>query len=68
METVIEAAQRITASLRPVVDDGINHFFGSYAVLEENALKLQTVSGYTLQELIDLFLAGYTLEPPKEEI
>ena len=32
---------------------------------EETASKLRQVSGYNMEKLIELFAAGYTLEPPK---
>lgn len=33
---------------------------------EELCSKLEVLSGHRLTELVDLFVAGYTLEPPKE--
>lgn len=33
--------------------------------LLEKEIELMKITGYTLEDLIDLFLRGYTLQPPK---
>ena len=32
--------------------------------LNELYLKIQMVSGYTVDQLLEMFMAGYTMEPP----
>ena len=44
----------------------------SKAIKEEidlaiQALKLQSISGYTTEQLIEMFLAGWEIKPPKED-
>ena len=34
--------------------------------LNEDAIKLEQLSGYSLDKLIEIFAAGWTLEPPKK--
>lgn len=34
--------------------------------IQERLYTLAVVSGYSLDELIDLFAKGYTLQPPRE--
>lgn len=34
--------------------------------LDENVAKLERLSGYSLDELIEMFADGWTLEPPKK--
>ena len=34
--------------------------------LDENMIKLERLSGYSLDKLIEMFAAGWTLEPPKK--
>ena len=35
--------------------------------LNEDAIKLEQLSGYSLDKLIEIFAAGWTLEPPKKK-
>ena len=39
--------------------------FAQSVKLLEKEIELMKITGYTLEDLIDLFLRGYTLEPPK---
>ena len=39
--------------------------WSGYRKLEEEMSKLEQVSGYSLGKLIELFAAGYTLQPPE---
>lgn len=35
--------------------------------LDEICTKLYAVTGYSVEQLLDLFLKGYTLSPPEQE-
>lgn len=35
--------------------------------LDELCTKLYAVTGYSVEQLLDLFLKGYTLSPPEQE-
>lgn len=41
-----------------------NDMIRPYIELEEAAMTLHKLTGFTLQELISLFARGYTLTPP----
>lgn len=38
--------------------------WAAYRKAEEEAARLRQVSGYSVEKLIELFAAGYTLQPP----
>lgn len=40
--------------------------WGRIAELDRLATEIQTLTGYSLEELKNLFAAGYTLEAPKQ--
>ena len=43
----------------------INNLVKSLIEKDELILKLYSISGYSVEQLCELFAAGYTLEPPK---
>lgn len=42
-----------------------SHIFNYVRKLDENITKLEQLTGFSLDELIEKFAAGWTLEPPK---
>lgn len=38
----------------------------NFQKLDENVAKLERLSGYSLDKLLEMFAAGWTLEPPKK--
>ena len=53
--------------LREIGDRAIGQIMQKEIDDMERELKLQSVSGFSSHQLIDLFLAGYTLTPPKSD-
>ena len=41
-----------------------NEFAARTLELDELYTKIQAITGFTVEQLLDMFLAGYTLEPP----
>ena len=52
-------------AVRTIMNTTSDQQFGK---LSESIHKLEYVSGYSLNMLIDLFAAGYTLTPPEQPI
>lgn len=36
--------------------------------LDELYLKIQIASGYTVEQLLEMFMAGYSMQPPPEPV
>ena len=46
---------------------GMKHYYTTERNKREKIQKLEYLSGLTVDELVVLFAAGYTLEPPKSD-
>ena len=43
----------------------VTDLVNSYKELDELCTKIEAVSGYTVEQLLELFMAGYILQEPK---
>lgn len=44
--------------------NAVNQLASRAVELDELYTKIQTVTGFTVERLLEMFLAGYTMEPP----
>lgn len=49
------------------LDKEITHLAQRVMKLDSLYLEIQLVSGYTVEQMLDMFLAGYTMNPPQYE-
>lgn len=54
--------KKVKVKLVPVMDGALDRI----AELDRLTTEIQTLTGYSLEELKGLFAAGYTLEAPKQ--
>lgn len=54
--------KKIKVALQPLPESTLRHV----QELDRLATEIQAITGFTLEELKGLFLAGYTLQAPKQ--
>lgn len=54
--------KKIKVTLQPLPESTLRHV----QELDRLATEIQAITGFTLEELKGLFLAGYTLQAPKQ--
>ena len=54
--------KKIKVTLQPLPESTLRHV----QELDQLATEIQAITGFTLEELKGLFLAGYTLQAPKQ--
>ena len=54
--------KKVKVKLVPVMDEALDRI----AELDRLATEIQALTGYSLEELKNLFAAGYTLEDPRQ--